>query len=243
MTARPPPPAARTAALPTRERQRTRRIQRYGRPARWLHAVVYLATLTLLGTGWWLLLGREGQPSPLARLLGVPDVVTHKDVGWALAGLGAALLLLRPWAVGRFVVASLRFDRGDLAWLARWPRAVIDGRFAHHRRHFDPGQRIANLLLAGGLLVLVLSGLGLVLLHGGPAFVWLVRVHRWTTWLLTPVIVGHVLVASGVLPGYRGVWRSMHSRRGVSEATARRLWPAWTRRRLDADREPPITAR
>jgi cytochrome b subunit of formate dehydrogenase len=224
--------------MTTREGHRTRgqvgrRIQRYDRPARWLHAVVYLATLILLGTGWWLLLGREGQPSVLAGPLGVPDVVIHKDVGWGLAGLGAALLLFRLRAVGRFLAASLRFDRGDLAWVARWPQAVLSGRFAHHRRHLDPGQRIANLVLAGALAVLVLSGLGLMLFHGGPAFVVLVRVHRWTTYLITPVIVGHVLIASGLLPGYRGVWRSMHSRRGVEERTARRLWPAWTQRTLD----------
>jgi cytochrome b subunit of formate dehydrogenase len=227
--------------MATRERRRApapaaRRIERYTRPARWLHAVVYVATLVLLGTGWWLLLGREGQPSVLARLLGVPDVVTHKNLGWGLAGVGAALLLVRPRAVGRFVAASLRFDRGDLTWLARWPRAALSGRFLHHRGHFDPGQRIANLVLASGLVILVLSGLGLALVHGGPAFVWLVRVHRWTTYAIIPVIVGHVVVASGVLPGYRGVWRSMHTRRGVGEETARRLWPAWTRRRLADDR-------
>lgn len=52
------------------------------------------------------------------------------------------------------------------------------------------------------------------------------------------MIVGHVVVASGALPGYRGVWRSMHGRRGVTEETARRLWPTWARRRLDADRLP-----
>jgi formate dehydrogenase subunit gamma len=218
-----------------------RRIERYTRPARWLHAAVYLTTLVLLGTGWWLLLGGEGRPTVLARLLGVPDVVTHKDLGWALAALGAALPLARPRAVGRFLAASLRFDRGDLGWLRRWPRAALSGRFPYHRGHFDPGQRIANLVLLAGLLVLVLSGLGLVLVHGGPAFVWLVRVHRLATYVVTPVIVGHVAIASGLLPGYRGVWRSMHTRRGVGEATARRLWPAWTRRRLDADHEGRVT--
>jgi hypothetical protein len=122
-------------------------------------------------------------------------------------------------------------DRGDLGWLRRWPRAALSGRCPYHHGHVDPGQRIGNLVLTAGLVVLVLSGLGLALVHGGPAFVWLVRVHRLTTYLVTPVVVGHVLVAAGMLPGYRGVWRSMHTRRGVDEQTARRLWPAWTRRR------------
>ncbi|HYY77923.1 MAG TPA: cytochrome b/b6 domain-containing protein [Actinomycetes bacterium] len=197
-------------------REPGRRLERYRRPARWLHAAVYLATFVLLGTGWWLLLGHES----------LAGVVTHKDVGWGLAALGAALVLLRPRAVGRFLRRSLQFDRGDGAWFAAWPWAALSGRFAPHRRHFDPGQRIANLVLTAGLALLVLSGVGLVLVHGGPAFVWLARVHRLSTWAITPVIVGHVLIASGVLPGYRGAWRSMHTRHGVTEETARRLWPA-----------------
>jgi len=49
---------------------------------------------------------------------------------------------------------------------------------------------------------------------------------------VTPVILGHVLVAIGVLPGYRGVWRSMHLGGHLREETARRVWPGWTERTL-----------
>ncbi len=45
------------------------------------------------------------------------------------------------------------------------------------------------------------------------------------------VLVGHMVVASGVLPGYRGVWRSMHLGGRLPVAVARRIWPAW----LDRD--------
>jgi hypothetical protein len=48
------------------------------------------------------------------------------------------------------------------------------------------------------------------------------------------VIVGHIVVAAGILPGYRGAWRSMHLGGRVSLDTARRLWPGWTERRLAA---------
>jgi len=44
------------------------------------------------------------------------------------------------------------------------------------------------------------------------------------------VIAGHVLVAIGVLPGYRGVWRSMHLGGRVADETAHRVWPGWTER-------------
>jgi hypothetical protein len=41
-----------------------------------------------------------------------------------------------------------------------------------------------------------------------------------------------VLVAIGVLPGYRGVWRAMFGGGRVREETARRVWPGWTERAM-----------
>lgn len=56
---------------------------------------------------------------------------------------------------------------------------------------------------------------------------WLRRVHRWATYLVTPVLLGHILIAAGVLPGYRGVARSMHLGGRLPVEVARRLWPGW----------------
>ncbi len=39
-------------------------VERYPRSARRYHTAVYVVTLLLLATGWWLLAGREGEPSP-----------------------------------------------------------------------------------------------------------------------------------------------------------------------------------
>src|SRR5574341_2297885 len=105
---------------------------------------------------------------------------------------------------------TARRDRGDAGWWRRLPAAVFTGRFARHEGHCDPGQRIANVLLVGGLVVLVASGAGLTLLHGGPTFARLDTIHRWSTYVVTAVVAGHLVVVSGVLPGYRGVWRAMH---------------------------------
>lgn len=208
------------------------RLERYNRTTRWYHAGVYLLTFGLLATGWWLLAGKEGRPSVLARATGVSDVVLHKDLGWALAGLGAAGVIVGAGATITFVRDSFSIAAGDGRWLLRWPAAAFTGRFGRHDGHFDPGQRIANVLLAGGLLALVGSGVGLVLVHGGSAFVWLARVHRYTTYVVTVVVAGHVLIASGALPGYRGVGRSMHLGGRLREDVARRLWPGWTERAL-----------
>ena len=114
---------------------------------------------------------------------------------------------MTPAAVG-FVVESPRYRRSDLAWFRRWPTAIVTGRFPRHDGHFDPGQRVANLALMVAFVAVTGSGIAMAMLHGGPAFVWLVPLHRVSAYLLIPLLAGHILIASGVLLGHRGVWRS-----------------------------------
>jgi cytochrome b subunit of formate dehydrogenase len=205
-------------------------VQRYRRSTRWLHAGVYTSVLVLMGTGLWLLAGNEGVPSPLSRLAGVPDTRLHVWVGWIFAGLLAVGLLFGARSAVGFVVSSVRYRRSDLAWFRRWPAALLTGRFPWHDGHFDPGQRIANLAMLVAFGAVTASGIAMALLHGGPAFVWLVPVHKYSTYVLVPLIAGHILIASGVLPGYRGVWRAMHLGGRLDASVARRLWPGWAER-------------
>lgn len=207
-------------------------VERYSRRTRWFHATTYVLVLVLLGTGWWLLAGREGSPSPAARLTGVSDATLHTYAGWALAGLTAAGVTVGARAARTFLRESIRLDRGDPRWFLRWPAAQITGRFPRHEGHFDPGQRAANLVMVALLAALVGSGVGLTMVVGGAGFVWLQRVHRWSTYLITPVLIGHILIASGILPGYRGVARSMHLGGRLRVEVARRIWPGWLERRL-----------
>jgi cytochrome b subunit of formate dehydrogenase len=216
-------------------------IERYSRSARRFHSAVYVLTLLLLASGWWLLAGREGQPTPIARITGIPDAVLHVWLGWALLVIAMLPLAFAMRGVIGFVRETLRYDRGDLRWLLRWPAGVVGGRFGRHEGHFDPGQRLANLAIVGLLAVLIGSGVGLVFVHVGPAFAVLALVHRLSTIIFTVVIAGHILIAIGVLPGYRGVWRSMHLGGRLSIDTARRVWPGWTERRL-RDRDVASTA-
>lgn len=207
-------------------------VERYPRSARRYHAAVYLATLLLLATGWWLLTGREGNPSPIARVVGIPDARLHVWLGWALVVVGLLPLPLAFRGVAAFVRETFRYDRGDGAWLLRWPVAILSGRFARHDRHFDPGQRIANVAIVMLLVALVVSGVGLVAITVGPAFAILAAIHRLATILFTVVIAGHIVVSLGILPGYRGVWRSMHLGGRLRLDAARRLWPGWTERQI-----------
>jgi cytochrome b subunit of formate dehydrogenase len=216
--------------MPARRRAAPKVVTRNNARTRWFHAAVYVTVLVLMFTGWWLTLGQEGDPSVLSQLVDKPDTEIHTDVGYVFAGL-AALGVLLGWRAARTIlVDSVRFRRSDLRWFARLPLAVFTGRFRRHEGHFDPGQRIANLLIVVLLLVLIVSGLELDSVSGGPAFVWYNRIHKWATYAFTGVIAVHILVASGILPGYRGVWRAMHFGGHLREKVASRIWPAWLER-------------
>ncbi len=128
-------------------------------------------------------------------------------------------------AAVRFGLESVRINRGDGSWFRHWPRGALTGRFGSHRGRFDPGQRIANIAFVVTLGTLIVTGVGLTMVKTGPDFVVLVRVHRFATYALTALVAEHVLLALGVLPGYRGAWRSMHLGGRTSTPTARRLWP------------------
>ena len=201
-------------------------VVRYRRSTRLFHTATYLVTFVLLATGWWLRLGREGQPSLLARVTGIPDVEIHRRAGWVLVVLLAVGVTLGARAVRTFVRETVRVDRGDGVWFRRWLIGALTGRFAPHKGHFDPGQRLANIAFVVTFGLLVVTGVGLTTIHGGHDFVLLDRVHRGATYALTGLVVVHVLLAIGVLPGYRDAWRSMHLRGRTPAATAQRLWPA-----------------
>lgn len=213
-----------------RDRVRPDVVQRNNSRTRWFHAGVYVTVLLLLFTGWWLTLGQEGEPSVLSTLVNVADTELHTVIGWVFSGLVVVGVVL-GWRAARTLLAdSVRFRRTDLRWFVRWPAALFTGRFGRHEGHFDPGQRIMNLVLVVLLLALIVSGVGLVVVSGGPEFVWYNRIHRWSTYLITPALLGHIVIAAGVLPGYRGAWRAMHLGGRLRARVAERLWPAWLER-------------
>ena len=199
--------------------------RRNNRATRWYHGANLVVVGVLLGTGWWLRAGHEGEPSVLSDLLGAPDTEVHRSAGWVLLGLAAAALILGARGTWTFLRETVRADRGDLRWFRSWPRGAVTGRFHAHRGHFDPGQRIANVAFVATLATLVVTGVAMTTLSGGPTFATMVRVHRGATYVLTALVAGHLLLVSGLLPGYRGAWRAMVGGR-VRPATAERLWPA-----------------
>jgi cytochrome b subunit of formate dehydrogenase len=209
-------------------RARPARVVRYSRPTRWFHAVTYLVTFTLMFTGWWLLSGHEGKPSVLASTFDTSDVDLHRRAGWFLVVVGGLGITVGVRAALTFVRETVRVDRGDVRWFRHWLRGAATGRFARHEGHFDPGQRIMNVAFVATLLTLIVTGIGLVTAPAGNQFAMLDRIHRYATYVLIVLVAVHVFVALGVLPGYRGAWRSMHLDGRVSRRAATRLWPAST---------------
>jgi cytochrome b subunit of formate dehydrogenase len=221
-----PQPPRRRAVPTTTDAPAGGPVVRNNRATRWLHTLLYLVTFVLLATGWWLRTGHEGQPTVLADVLDTPDTELHRTGGWVLLGVAVGGPILGIRGTLTFLRETLRINRGDGAWFWRWPRGALTGRFGWHQGHFDPGQRLLNVALVGALGTVIVSGVLLTTLSGGQTFATMVRVHRGSTYVLTGLVVGHLVVTLGILPGYRGVWRAMHWRGRVAEATARRLWPA-----------------
>lgn len=158
-------------------------------------------------------------------MLGAPDTEVHRTAGRVLVGLAVGGPVVGLRGTLTFVRETLRVDRGDAGRFRRWPRGALTGRFGRHRGRFDPDRRLMNLALVGAFGAVIVSGVALTELSGGPTFATMVRVHRGATYVLTALVAGHLVVALGLLPGYRVVWRAMHGRGRVPEATARRLWP------------------
>ena len=120
-------PNSRLGFTPAEAPRELATVERYRRFTRWLHVAVYLTVLTLMATGTWLLIGREGDPSLLSRLTGVSDAHLHVWTGWALAGILVIGLALGLRRAASFVAESVRFQRGI------WPG------FAAGRPRFSPG--------------------------------------------------------------------------------------------------------
>lgn len=233
-----------TTTAPTTATDTAGPVVRNNRATRWFHAATLVVTVVLLATGWWLRAGNEGATSVLADLAGRSDADLHRQAGWALVtivGFGVTFGLRAAWT---FANETVRVDRGDAGWFRRWPAGALTGRFRAHAGHFDPGQRLANVAFVATLGTLAVTGVAMTTLSGGPTFATMVRVHRAATYVLTALVVGHIVLVSGLLPGYRGAWRAMIGGRGVPAATARRLWPADAAPERDrADVPEPPTAR
>lgn len=204
---------------------------------------MYLSTAFLLLSG--LAVTGEGIRS-LERLLGghVAAATSHRWVGLVFIGGGVALLALRLGSVSRFLTESLRFARSDVRWFATWPGFVLrPGRspLARHEGHFDPGQRVLNLVIVAAFLVLAVTGAVMTVprLVVPAAFGVSLRLHRAATWVLAASVAGHLVVASGLLPSYRGVWRAMHRQGRVRADLARTLWPRWAEDASDRRGEQP----
>lgn len=177
----------------------------------------------------------EGSPS-IEGLFGghVATGRWHRWVGFGLIGLGVVVAAMRPRASTWFLAQSVRFGRQDLDWFVRHPRFLLrPSRHAPapHDGHFDPGQRVFNLVVVVSLLALAATGavMSFPQRFVPAAFAASLQIHRVATWILGIAVAGHLVVVSGLFRGYRGVWRAAHRDGRVAAALGRALWPTWAR--------------
>jgi cytochrome b subunit of formate dehydrogenase len=159
----------------------------------------------------------------------------HRWVGFGLVGLGLLVVGLRAETSAWFLAESVRFRRQDLDWFVRHPRFLLrPSRYAPtpHHGHFDPGQRVFNMIVMVSLLALAATGAVMSFPQRflPAAFAVSLQIHRAATWVLGIAVAGHLVVVSGVFRGYRGVWWAMHRDGRVTAALGEALWPTWARR-------------
>jgi cytochrome b subunit of formate dehydrogenase len=178
-----------------------------------------------------------GEGSPALEGLFGGHVATgrwHRWVGFGLLSLGVVVAVMRPRAATWFLAQSWRFGRQDLEWFARHPRFLLRpsrNAPAPHDGHFDPGQRVFNLVVMVSLLALAATGsvMSFPQRFVPAAFAVSLQIHLVATWILGVAVAGHLVVVSGVFRGYRGVWRAVHRDGRVAAALGETLWPTWAR--------------
>lgn len=215
------------AGVPARILRNTRRVRR-------LHAAVYLVTAFLLYSG----ISVAGEARPvLATLIGGQAAAArwHRWVGFGLIALGLLLPLVRPRSAVRFLMESVRFRRSDVRWFRSYPAFLLAPRRhppARHEGRYDPGQRVLNCVIVVAFTTLAVSGLVMSVPDRvtSATFAASFKIHVIATLALVVSLAGHVLVGSGLLSAYRGVWRAMHGDGRVRTDLSERLWPAWTER-------------
>lgn len=191
-----------------------------------LTGFLFVSGLAVLGEGSPALEGLFGGHVATARW--------HRWVGFGLVGLALLVVILRPGTSAWFLAESVRFGRQDLDWFVRHPRFLLrPSRYAPapHDGHFDPGQRVFNVVVV--VLLLALAATGAVMSFPQrflpTAFAASLQIHRAATWMLGIAVAGHLVVVSGLFRGYRGVWRAVHWDGRVAAALGHALWPKWAR--------------
>ncbi len=221
-------------------------LVRNSRQTRRFHAGVYVTTGFLFFSGISLL--GEGNPALEAVLGGhVSAAHWHRWIGFGLVGLAGLVLAVRPAASRKFLADSVTFRPADLRWFVTYPSFLIRPRHhspARHEGHFDPGQRAMNLVIVLSLAVLSITGIIMSFPQrvAPMTFAWSLHIHTAATWVLAGAVGGHVVVASGILRAYRGVWRTMHGNGRIPGHLAYRLWPRWADEQQGRSlRKPPRT--
>ena len=173
-------------------------------------------------------------------------VTSHRWLGYGLASALLLLLIFMQRRVRAFLSAICSFQRADMAWLPALLSSIVRPQpdsLPWHGGRFDPIQRLVFLILISSLVLLVVTGVAINFIPASRArmaFVWTLRTHLATAWVLITAVGVHIFAGIGLLPTHRGVTRAMFGDGHVRIELSRRLWPGWTTRQLDASTRNPL---
>lgn len=193
-----------------------RRLIRFDRTERVLHAANASLFLILIGTGSALYLG------PISTLVGRRELMRtiHVLAGVALP-IPLLLTVIGPWGRG-FRADARRLSRwtpGEGRWI--WTRGR-DRRVPHGK--FNPGQKLNAAFTAGAIVVMLASGLMLRFPHGFANDLRTVAtfVHDWISFALFVAITGHIMFAFSDRDSLRSIYKGW-----VPASWAKRHAPTW----------------
>lgn len=194
-------------------------IRRFTAAERWIHLSLALVMGVLIATAALLYVG------PLSAMVGRRDVVASLHY-WS------GILLPLPLLVGYLASAAFRDDvarlnrflPGDWAWLRARDRR--GGRYPSGK--FNAGQKLNSAFVAGSVLVMFLTGLGLHFFDMFPDTIrtGITFVHDLLAAVVVVVTIGHLWMAMGDPVARAGLRTGWVPRRWAEREHA--LWAAET---------------
>lgn len=164
------------------------RIVRFDRCERVVHWVMALDVLVVIATG--LILYLPALEERVGRRLLVENVHTVAGLG-CVVPLAAALVLPAGRMVRADLVRIARVRPAEWRWFDRTTRIRVD------LDKFNPGQKLAAVLIGSGLVVL--AGTGIMLRFPGPFRLSLREgatfVHDWFAAGVSALVLGHIVMA------------------------------------------------
>lgn len=202
-------------------------IPRHSLPFRAAHWFHLLLTAALLVSGlqfYFPIVGRT--------IFLIFPIYTHRISGIFFLLLPLPFFIFHRRKLAVLLSPYLVWRRTDLLWLFRFPGYFLFPNkvtLPQPEEKINAGQKLMGGLLIVSSLLMAVSGFLRLLGHRLPP-VMLIRaqyIHQITFLPFFLLLLGHVIVGSGIHPKYKGIWRSMLGGGSIRTSLVREHWPVW----------------